>query len=71
MEMHIHLGARFEHSRLIIGSPRAGTARPDICTITRITKSTIYYRNESGMSLKYPRAEIGAVVKRFIDKEAS
>lgn len=68
---HMHLGQRFEHARLIVGSPKAGTARPDVCRITKLSSSTVYYRNESGMSLKMPRSTFGSVVGRFIEEDES
>ena len=49
MNDKIHLGVRFVHRSMIIGSPKAGTARPDVCTVTRVAGRKYYYRNESGM----------------------
>lgn len=47
--MEIKRGTRFEHERFIVGSPKAGNMRPDVCTITRVAKANFWYRNESGM----------------------
>lgn len=60
-------GRRFEHARYIIGSPKAGTARPDICTVPRVTATVIYYRTETGMSMTQSRAGFGASVKGWPD----
>ena len=56
-------GMTFNHARFIQGSPKAGTARPDVCTVTRVTKTTVYYRTETGMAMKTPREAFGASVK--------
>lgn len=49
MIMPIRRGDQFEHARQITGSPKAGTARPDVCTVTRVTATAVYYRNSSRM----------------------
>ena len=59
-------GQRFEHSRYIIGSPKAGTARPDVCTVTRVTALTVYYRTEEGMKMKQDRDRFSDSVKQWI-----
>jgi hypothetical protein len=64
------IGSTFEHARLITGSPKAGTARPDVCRVTKITKTTVYYRNESGVSLRSNRDAFSAVVGRFLADDA-
>jgi hypothetical protein len=46
---NIKRGDRFAHKSMIVGSPKAGTARPDICMVTRVARGMFYYRNESGM----------------------
>ena len=50
----VRRGLRFEHARYIQGSPKAGTARPDICTVTRVAAGTVYYRTETGNLMKAP-----------------
>lgn len=63
----LKVGARFEHNRLIIGSPKAGTARPEVCTITRVTAHSVWYRNESGMLLRRSRdAYFDRVIRRWL-----
>ena len=59
-------GRRFEHSRYIVGSPKAGTARPDVCTVTRVTASTVYYRTENGMKMCQDRDAFAGSVGRWI-----
>lgn len=62
--MKISRGDRFEHARMIVGSPNAGTARPDVCTVTRVIVGTIYYRNESGMLMSVATNKLQ--VKRWL-----
>jgi hypothetical protein len=50
--MAMKAGDTFAHPRYIQGSPKAGTARPDICTVTRIARGTVYYKTETGMRMK-------------------
>jgi len=65
--LDVRPGQRFEHARYIQGSPKAGTARPDICTVTRVTSDTVYYKTETGMKVKTERARFADSVKGFID----
>jgi hypothetical protein len=37
-------GMRFEHSRQITGSPKAGTAKPVVMEITRTAGRRVWYR---------------------------
>jgi hypothetical protein len=59
-------GARFEHARYIIGSPKASTARPDVCTVTRVTAGTVYYKTETGMKMCQDRARFDSSVKGWL-----
>lgn len=62
-------GQQFEHARFIVGSPKAGTARPDVCTITRVaTKPTprVWYQNESGMKFHIDLHKLSAIVGRWL-----
>lgn len=59
-------GRRFEHARYIQGSPKAGTARPDVCTVTRVTAGTVYYRTETGMKMCQDRARFSESVGRWL-----
>jgi len=45
---HVYVGTTFAHAHQITGSPKAGTAKPAVCRITKITKLMVYFRNESG-----------------------
>jgi hypothetical protein len=56
-------GMTFPHARHIIGSPKAGTARPSICTVTRVTQTAVYYRSESGNLWNVDRDNFASVVK--------
>jgi hypothetical protein len=60
-------GRRFEHARYIQGSPKAGTARPDICTVTRVTAARVYYRTETGMRMFVTPDAFAASCKRWLD----
>lgn len=60
-------GMRFEHAHFIQGSPKAGTARPDVCTVTRVTKHTVFYWSETGMKLRADRNVFPEYVKRWIE----
>lgn len=63
-------GQRFEHARLIIGSPKAGTARPEVCTITRVVNNPrprVWYQNESGMRFVAEPEKLHEYVKRWLD----
>jgi hypothetical protein len=64
---HLKAGARFEHARYIQGSPKAGTARPDICTVTRVATGTVYYRTETGMKMKQDIERFADSVKRWLE----
>jgi hypothetical protein len=59
-------GARFEHARYIQGSPQAGTARPDVCTVTRVARGVVYYRTETGLLTKTPLDRFPASVRRWL-----
>lgn len=59
-------GQRFEHAHYIQGSPKAGTARPDICTVTRVAAGTVYYRTETGMKMKQDIERFAASVKQWL-----
>jgi hypothetical protein len=64
-------GVTFAHPRFIQGSPKAGTARPDICTITRIARGVLYYRTESGMAMKTTPEALEALIEAGIIKDTS
>ena len=62
-------GDRFEHARLIVGSPKAGTARPAICTVTAVRGVSVYYRSESGMKWVTDRDRFAEKVGRYVPTE--
>jgi hypothetical protein len=62
----VKAGQRFEHARYIQGSPKAGTAHPDVCTVTRVAQGTVYYRTETGMKMKQDESRFAASVKRWL-----
>lgn len=49
------VGSTFEHARQIVGSPKAGTSRPMVCTVTKVTATRVYFRNETGFLSHVPR----------------
>ena len=64
---HLRRGAKFEHAHYIQGSPKAGTARPDICEVTVVTRDRVYYRTETGMKMYRDREGFLAdSVKRWL-----
>lgn len=68
---NVKRGMRFEHARYIIGSPKAGTARPDVCEITKVSTSSdggaqsVYYCTETGMFMV--TSHINDSVKKWLD----
>jgi hypothetical protein len=63
------VGDTFAHPRFIQGSPKAGTARPDVCTITRIARGTVYYRTETGLSMKTTVEALTSLLQAGVLKE--
>jgi hypothetical protein len=59
-------GQKFAHNNFIVGSPKAGNARADICTITKITQSIVYYRSESGMLISAQRSKFEELYGSFL-----
>lgn len=68
MVVDIKRGMRFEHARQITGSPKAGTAKPVVMRITRVTSYGIYYCcDEDGRGRWVVEPErIDAVVGRWL-----
>lgn len=42
--VQVAAGMRFESRRMIEGSPKAGTARPVVCTVTMVRAGIVWYR---------------------------
>jgi hypothetical protein len=42
-------GDRFEHARQIDGSPKAGTARPVVMELTRVSDLSFWYRRADNL----------------------
>lgn len=51
-------GDTFLHHRWITGSPKAGTAQPELCTVTRVTRTTVWYSGH-----RISRADFPNIVK--------
>jgi hypothetical protein len=62
-------GMRFLHRRWLVGLPD-GTVRPTICTVTRLHRGIVYYRDESGaLTARYP-SDFVSDVNRWLQEVA-
>jgi hypothetical protein len=48
-------GMRFLHAHQITPTPTAKCPVPEPCQVTRVTETTVYYRNSTGFLSRTPR----------------
>jgi hypothetical protein len=62
------VGMTFAHARRITGSPKAGTAKPEVYRVSKVTRTSVYYKPlDGGVPTVCDRPRFAEYVKEVIE----